>query len=643
MDLLPRQRRIFEILLQSRDKYVSSNTIADYVGVTNKTVQSDIVSLSNELEAYNVEILSYRGKGYQLKFWGDDELNLINIINSFRQQSFKNIDVSMFVCKLLLTPLYTTQQEMMDLILCGVGQLKEILSKAVHELSRHKLNVKSVPGSGFIVNGPELARRFAFIYHLRVLEENPSFYTHFIENTHYMDKMIEFEDVDAIIQSLWAQGLVINEKNKSILYKYLNYSRFRTQSDQAVMSMRHEFPIFRNHGFDESNIPISNLNFNVIEKRYFNIAIQFLINESSFIGRSDNLNFSKIENNVVGLINQFFNRRPNLFNDTFYDIPRLQREVTKTIIFIVRKNMVGFREYQVNQVEMNRSDENIIAVEFASLLAFKIENDLKLEFFQEDIIRLAMIFNIHFYNDLWTKYKRVVLYSDNSLTAAKFLKRKLRSELPNIKVSVGNYHSLKSMKIEDSVTLFVVEKGSIPPDHSHYLTLQSFSSINEISQYIKNYILESDEKNQSFFNLFSKKRFHKDMLFYRRNEVVSWICDLYDVDEERKNVIQHNVFVREMRYLSTVFGRAAYPKIYVDSIDHPQFEVVTLKEPMLWGGKEVDVLLIAMLPNTYTSLNLLGKPLNELRINLNLIQMVHKVDSYEAFIDLLKDNLQGRS
>lgn len=68
MELLKRQRRILQILINNQGTYLSSDNIADLLGVSYKTVQTDIEVLRDEIDAYDVEIESVRGKGYRLRF-----------------------------------------------------------------------------------------------------------------------------------------------------------------------------------------------------------------------------------------------------------------------------------------------------------------------------------------------------------------------------------------------------------------------------------------------------------------------------------------------------------------------------------------------------------------------------------------------
>lgn len=640
MTLLPRQSKIFEILMESRDEYISSHQISNYVGVSNKTIQNDLELLNFLLQDFSIGIDSIRGKGYKLNYLPEDELMLLNIMNMLRTQEVKNVDVSLFICRLLIEPLYTTQQEMMDMILCGTSQLKDILSKAVPELSRHKQTVRSVPGSGFIVSGAELGRRLCFAYHLKTIKTNQKTYQRFLDMTKYKGISKESKELlDEVVEDIKKEGYFINVDNEDFLHEYLNYSFNRTHQDTALLSTMHEFPLFR--GFSVNSLALNDLlDKNVIEKRYFNIVTQFLINESTYNLRNNDLEATRFEKKALTMVEDFFEKRPNLYRGTFSNIKDLVEEIKVTIILMLRKNAVGFRETRISLTEMSKSDENIVAIEFASLLAFQIENQLKIEFYQEDIIRLGMIFNIYFYKDLWSPYKKIILYSDNSLTAARFLKRALSLQLPYVKIHEANREILPTLKIQDEATLFVVDGYTKTLDYSHVIEVSDFSSSEEIALYVKSYMNSKDEKNMKFFQLFAKERFYPMMSFERRNEVVSWICDKYETSQERKNTIQLNVYTREMRYVSTVYGRAAYPIIYVENLDEPRLELITLMRPMLWGGHEVDVIFMTVLPNSYTSLNILGKPFNDLRVNIRLIQDIKKTTDFDTIIQLLETAIE---
>ena len=172
------------------------------------------------------------------------------------------------------------------------------------------------------------------------------------------------------------------------------------------------------------------------------------------------------------------------------------------------------------------------------------------------------------------------------------------------------------------------------------LVVKSFSMVEELSQVLKYEVSHEKNKEESFFNLFDESRFHPNLKVKRRNDAVAWVCKRYGISGERRDTIQLNVYTRELRYISTVYSRAAYPKIYIDNIEEPIFEVITLDETILWGNREIDVIFIALLPNSNSSLDVLGRPFNQLRMNANLISKISKTTEYEDFINLLAEAIK---
>lgn len=637
MELLKRQRRILQILINNQDTYLSSDNIADLLGVSYKTVQTDIDVLRDQIDAYDVEIESVRGKGYQLRFYGNDDLQILNILTQVRRQERQNVDVSLFTCKILSNPLYTTQQDIMDLLWVSTGQLKEILSEVVMALAHHNLKIKSVPGSGFIITGPEFGKRLAFIYHLNVIESNPKMYDRFLENIEVKNISVDYHATNAITKLLEREGYHINEVSQSYLAYYINYMNQRVRDKMVVMQVEHFIPYFEGMKFEDDAIIREVCRDSFIEIKYMRVFLMFLVNESEIRNKIEH---TIRERQLYDEVDRFFNRRKALFRNSFFDVNTLQKAISQAIVMMMRRNSIGYREFQLNLNEIDRSDEMVVAIEFASLLLFKIENDMKVEFYQEDIMRLAMIFNVHFYKDLWSKFKRFIIYSDYSMTQVMFLKRKLELVFPFVEVIEANHLNMNDLVIHEASDLLIYERDNDKRGYPYEIVFESLTMANEIVHYLQSYVSDVNQKKQIFVDLFSKDRFHQKQNFKRRNDVVSWICDLYDTGEERKSVIQANVYTREMRYLSTVYNRAAYPKIYVDNIDRPLMEVVTLEKPMLWGGKEVDVIFIAMLPNSYTSLNVLGQPFNRIRRNANLIQRIKSSESFEEMMRYMDKEIE---
>lgn len=638
MQLISRQRKILNLLISNQHEFLSSQKIADYLGVTSKTVQSDITVIRDKIRIYKLNIVSARGKGYKLDLSDTDELILINVLSKLRKQESQDVDVSIFICKVLSQPSYTTQQDIMDLLWIGASQLKDVLSKVVLELSQHNLIIKSVPGSGFLIIGPELGKRLAFVYHFNVLESNEAMYQRFIEDRNFNKLDLDYNSVNIIENLLEENGYFLNEISRKYLFYYFNYTKFSLLDRWSILNSEHVLPYFDGLNLDDHGILFELCGYNYTELRYLKALLFFLVNESNV---NEQIKYTHKEMYLIQKVERFFSRRDVLFSNSFQDVERLKKDIIKSLIIMTRKNSIGYREVYLNLDYIDKGDENVVAIEFASLLLFQIENDLRIEFYREDVIRLAMIFNIHFFKDIWAKYNRFIIYSDNSLTQVRFLKRKLELAFPFVKILEANRSNINDIVINPTKDLFIYEKEMDKKGYENEVVFESFTLVSEIIQYLQEFLNDNKFRKKTFMSLFSSERFHCNKNFTNRNDVVSWICDLYKTGEKRKSVIQANVYTREIRYIPTVYNRAAYPKIYINLVSSPRVEVIILEKPILWGNDEVDVIFVIILPNSYDSLNILGQPFYQIRQNANLIRKISACRSFDEMMRFLQTEINN--
>lgn len=635
MNLGSRQNKILNLLFKHNEGYMSSEAIADRIGVTNKTIQSDINAINDFLTDYPIYVVSSRGKGYRIAY--EDDSQVVDIINSLVEiNEFDELDFqrAWLICYLIHTEKYVTQKEIMDTLYISLNQTKELFRKVLSELYRHKLRINSVSGSGFQLVGDEIFKRLCFVYYYKILNNSAYYHELFIEHSKYLEHASNPVDIQIIYSEIKQRGYRMSENNQEYLLDYLVFSLNRKYSNHRLSHSQISF------GLEEELLSmgreISNGIFegDSIEAIYAAAVLKFIINESSLVA---NLKMNEKDARIIQLINNYFLRRQTLFENSLQSIDALQREITNAIILIVCKNSLGYREVETEITQFDLDDEFVVAIEYAVLLMFKIESDLGIEFFKDDIYRLASIFNIHFKIDVWDEHQHIYIYSDNSRVKQRYLQRKILQRMENVQVEIVDTLASFQTHYENAV-LVTDHENIVAHPNIRVGNFKSLMRYNEIIKYIGSLFSSKERNVERFLNLFDETRYI-ELSFQRRSEIVEYLSEKYHCDTERKATIQENIYIRESRYFGTVVNTVAYPRIYVNSIEHPCVEVIKLKEPVLWNGIPVKMVIANILPNSYNSLAALGKPFHDVSTNVNLMNELYRAKGFSEFLLCLRKSL----
>lgn len=152
-----RQRQIIE-LLQSHKTGLSGNDLSNFIGVSSRTVRSDIKALEQELRAYGAAIHANTRNGYSLEIT-DEALfaAFIGESSKGRMDSAENrVDAiirAFFLSTLQNTSL--TQQQLADSLYVSLSTLKSDMKEAKERLAEYGLTIGTYKTEGMRLEGEE--------------------------------------------------------------------------------------------------------------------------------------------------------------------------------------------------------------------------------------------------------------------------------------------------------------------------------------------------------------------------------------------------------------------------------------------------------------------------------------------------------
>ncbi len=196
-----RQTIILKELI-ANDKPLTSQTLAEVLDVSSRTVRDDIKELDQTLTDQGATITSTRGKGYTLTIEDDQSFRQFLKTHVYEQYTndFSQPDqrVAYLIERFLLAESHIKMDELMDEMHVSRSTIQSDLRQVKEQLNSYTLTLQHKPNYGMKLIGSEVKRRFAlsqFIFDQRDVRETMVWKRQLTDLTHVTEQQI---------QSLWA-------------------------------------------------------------------------------------------------------------------------------------------------------------------------------------------------------------------------------------------------------------------------------------------------------------------------------------------------------------------------------------------------------------------------------------------------------
>lgn len=162
--------RALQIIIQlsnAPDHTMTSQELAERIGVSAHTIKNEMPMVARMLEENGARLVSRRHKGYSFEVQDLDVFETFSTLTSIRQTpgSMLNADresrVRYLSRRIISTETGIKKEQMADQLFLSASALREPLSMATHLCESFSLRVVSRPGTGMRVEGEEHKRRLA--------------------------------------------------------------------------------------------------------------------------------------------------------------------------------------------------------------------------------------------------------------------------------------------------------------------------------------------------------------------------------------------------------------------------------------------------------------------------------------------------
>ena len=236
MDKNLRKKRIIELLL-TRPEGMTGEDIATHIGVSSRTVRSDIKKLQEWLQPFKSEIISAPNKGYRLDAkepremllqFSDESTSQVGMVQSVSQQ---NYIVGRFIVACLGDD-SVTQMHLSEEMHVGISTIKKYLAETRQKLAEWNLTLEQYKTEGLRIAGEEGNIRSFIVDYLQEVE-NPLVKERIFSHTsdvQYQDILLNISDVRNLPFTDTAQHNLIVQVALSVLRSQRAYPGDYVQS-----------------------------------------------------------------------------------------------------------------------------------------------------------------------------------------------------------------------------------------------------------------------------------------------------------------------------------------------------------------------------------------------------------------------------
>ena len=606
--------------LKENNRYITSDELASYVGVSNRTVKKDLAHIKSIVNNKEICLTSSTRKGYKFlskqKPLSRDE-NIVKdkdmILNNYDQ-------IAYLTQELLLAKKFLRYEDLASEIFVSYSTLNRYMKKVKLLFSQYNLKVIKKPGKGIYITGEEMQMRLAisdYFYHSFL-----SYLSNFEQNLYNKDSELLKKITNIVYDEVSAAGLRMNSKMIIDISIHVVIA-FNRIFKEAALNFPAKFD-FEYLGLKEAAVAkhVLQRSQNFFSEHVFTDKtieyIAYHINLKKYINKEDIIEDKNlaINNTVTGVVKEIKN---NFGIDLFSQIDvlcslklhliQLQRRVNNNVFIQGKDTFKYFRNY-LFAAKLTISAAKIISENLLSQSLPLSEYGYLILYFQsalEGIRRSTPRF--------------IGLYTENDRSKELIFLKKLNA----IKSDKTKVKIIRSKALISNTFDLVISSAPIATKHSLV--------INNVNQLTQEKVEENYFNKNSNLEILSK--------YVRKESILKMnASNKHEVNKKifyylkRLNFIKKDV-INEFEYEEIGNGLVHVQDLY-KVIKHDLCLLVILEKPILWNNTVVKMLiLIKTKKDGDKDLPLLCEVFSKWSNDLDKIEKTYHVQDFKSLLKLL--------
>jgi lichenan operon transcriptional antiterminator len=636
-----RKRRILRYMLAS-SSFITSDELAQKVGVTSRTIRNDIKLLNEDLHQYEIDIQSIRGKGYALSVKNQEKFQELMgkvsaedmIVTPERPES-KEERVVYIIKRLLLTHQYIKLEDLAHELYVSRSTVQGDLKEVKKRLEFYNLVFLQKPNYGLKVKGEEVKIRFCmseYIFNRRSLSK---------EVNEHLGAIFAEQEISVVrrimIEEIKKQQIILSDLSLNNLVVHLLISYKRIQAGNYASFYIEEFSSIK----ESKEYEVATCIVKELEKHF---GLPFPQHEILYVALhllgTKLISHSKEQGvSVKELVNQEMYQLASELLQAIDEELKLDLQHDEELLLGLCLHLKPFLNR--HKYGMNLRNPLLAEIKANYPLAFEggvvagsvLKSKYNIDSTEEEIGYLALhIGGALERKSMKVRRKRCVIVCASGLGSAKLLEYKLRKEFGHELEIVGTteYYRLSEMSLHSLdfvISTIPIETASIPVVQvKSILGLEDLNKIEKTIRKSKHQIAQFIREDLIFLN----------RTFENRKDVIHFLaCEL-----EKREIVPssffHSVMERE-EISATSFGNlVAIPHPIQPYTDSTFWTIVLLDKPIKWGEEFAQfICLLNVEKESNQDLKEMYEFLIEIVNNPHLVKKLLKCKTYKEFMNVL--------
>ncbi|WP_432718518.1 BglG family transcription antiterminator [Pectinatus frisingensis] len=636
MKLNKRSKKIFE-LLRDHSHGITGKKIAEQLGVSSRTIRSDIKILQEAI--HDVKIISASNWGYRLS-------SLENIDNVYRKvfceynEGFETSQqrISYILGRLLgntFSDKAVTQADLADEMFVSLSTMKVYFNQVKKVLDRYNLKIIQYKACGIQVTGDEKDIRYCISEYINETKLNK-----FWKNIFYDINVVDLDTIIKII--LNKKNLQLTDAAKSNLCIHTAIAIKRSKINKQVsypasMAQKIEETFEYNVAKEIVSAIYSEMGIDVSYGEAYYITQCLLASKKVLdIGKesADKIHVKEMVNKILKEVKRTLSID---FTSDKYLIDGLTLHLNVTL------SRIQFNMNIRNELLKTIKNDYPLAFQMGIIAGKVVEENDQIKVNENEIGYIALHFGAAISRNginNKAKVKNVIIVCSAGLGMAVLLKAKIEEHFKgqiNIKKIIPGYSVDKSILDDVDFVLSTVPLDNINSDkviEIHHMLGKS--DIKKIEQRILNKkVIEKDD----IVDFFSEENFYVDKDFKEKNECLDFLTEEAIKKQLMTEQTKKSVFERESLSSTSIGELIAIPHPIYNDADTSFISICTLKQPIIWNDFLVQAIFLLNIEKEKSQLwEEIFLKLYEYIKNNNGIKILLQTKSFDIFLHQFIEN-----
>lgn len=627
-----RRKKIFN-MLKSHPQGLNGEAISQQLGVSSRTIRSDIKALQDALGKYNIRIFSSPTKGYRFSNFehlGSIEQELFKDSISKLETSKQRINYILYrLLENTLNDVSITQNDLAEEMYISLSTLKMHLNEVKDILKKYDLKIAQYKTKGIKISGEENKLRYCIVDIKNIHLEN-EFFQNLISNinTNLLD--------DIIKKVLSGRKLQLTDRSQKKLCMYIAIAIQRSKNNKTVVypsSLTNKIENTFEYNVAKEIVEniYTQLNTDLSCSEVYYIT-QCLLASKKLIDVSESTNKKHVKNLVNIILKEIYEKLSIDFTNDEYLIDGL------TLHLNIALTRIQFQMNIRNELLETIKNDYPLAFQMGVIAGKLVEQYDNIKINENEIGYIALHFGAALSRNGIKENiqaKNIIIVCSSGLGISVLLKAKVEEHFHNrlnvIKVLPGYEVDEKILENVDYV-LSTVPLKNVSSDK--IIRINRMLQKEDVENIENRIFHKTDTDLIEITTFFNKDNFYIDKDFETKEECINFLADEAIKKGLMNNNAKMSIFEREEMSSTSIGDLVAIPHPIYNECGTSFISILILNKPIIWDDLFVQVVFLLNVEKGKMNLwePMFLKLYNYIKLK-NGVNSILKNKSYEVFIN----------